>query len=375
MRPLLPNRAAAPIALLALALAAPAFAARQEKTVDRTLPAAATLELDNLAGAITLVRAPGSELRVVGRIQAEAGSDAAARDLVESIDLRFETRGDRHVVLAHYPLDRYRRFAYPVEGAEAHEVPWPLSWLISAGGSTMTYEGERVTVVGRGSDSAPVLYVDFRIEVPAGLAVQVRNRVGPIGSSDVAGDQSLDTSSGDVGVAKSSGSLRVDTGSGDVTVADHEGDVSVDTGSGDVRLERTRGAAISADTGSGNIELTAVRGAIDADTGSGDVIGRDLELGPRLRADTGSGDVRLAGDFSAVTDLTVDTGSGDVALTLTGTPALRLTISTGSGEVDVDLPNARLRKSHGDFVAEIGAATGRGLIDTGSGDVRLRGGA
>ena len=375
MRRTSPLWTAAAAALFAVATAGPALAARQDKTVDRSLAAPRALELENLAGAVALERAAGAELRIVGHVQGEADGEARARELVDSLEVRFEQKGDRLVVSAVYPLDRYRRYSYPRNGEQGADVPWPLSWLIDAGSSTVTYRGERVTVVGRPSDSAPTLFVDFRIEVPEGMAVTVKNAVGAISSRQVAGDQSLDTASGDVGVADGRGALRVDTGSGDVTVTGHAGDVSADTGSGDVRLERVKGDAILADTGSGNVELIAVEGAVDANTGSGDVTGRDLVLGARLRADTGSGDVRLEGDFSAVTDLSIDTGSGDVALTVGRTPSLRLTISTGSGDVEVDLPDSRLRKSHGDFIAELGSARGRGLIDTGSGDVRLRPGA
>ncbi len=361
-------------ALLALALAAPAFAARQDKTVDKSLPAPKTLELENLAGAIEIARAAGSEVRIVGHVQAEGESDAAARALADSLEIRFEPAGDRTKVSAVYPTDRYKRFAYPRQSDQGADVPWPLSWLVDSGSSTVEYRGQRISVVGRPSDSAPALFVDFRIEVPDGTAVSVKNAVGAIGSRGVAADQSLDTASGDVTVAESRGKLLVDTGSGDVSVTAHAGDVSADTGSGDVRFERVRGDSVAADTGSGNVVLVAVEGSIDADTGSGDVTGSDLVLGARMSADTGSGDVRLSGDFSAVTDLTIDTGSGDVALTVAAAPSMRLTISTGSGDVEVDLPDARLRKSHGDFVAELGGAQGRGLIDTGSGDVLLRSG-
>ena len=224
-------------------------------------------------------------------------SDARARELVDSIEIRFEPKGDRLTVVALYPLDRYRATPIRGEGDDGADVPWPLSWLIESGSSsTVTYRGERVTVVGRavGLGSDALRRLPDRGARRHGGAGQERGRRDRVERRP--GDQSLDTASGDVMVERRApGALRVDTGSGDVTVTGHEGDVSVDTGSGDVRLERVRGATIVADTGSGNVELIAVRGAIDADTGSGDVIGNDLVLGARLRADTGSGDVRLAG--------------------------------------------------------------------------------
>jgi DUF4097 and DUF4098 domain-containing protein YvlB len=138
---------------------------------------------------------------------------------------------------------------------------------------------------------------------------------------------------------------------------------------------RVRGDRLAADTGSGNVELLDCAGALDADTGSGDVVARGLVAGRSLRADTGSGDVRISGDLSAVRRLDIDTGSGDVVLSLSGTaPSLRLAISTGSGDIDLDLDDVRVRRARrGDYVAELAGGSGEGLIDTGSGDVRITG--
>jgi hypothetical protein len=62
-----------------------------------------------------------------------------------------------------------------------------------------------------------------------------------------------------------------------------------------------------------------------------------------------------------------------VVLDVAGKLSVELTVSTGSGDIEVDLPDMRVRKWKGDFVADVGAATGRAVIDTGSGDVRIVG--
>jgi hypothetical protein len=62
-----------------------------------------------------------------------------------------------------------------------------------------------------------------------------------------------------------------------------------------------------------------------------------------------------------------------VILDVAKIPSVHLRISTGSGDVDFDLPDSRVRSSRGDYVADIGAAEGNGVIDTGSGDVTVRG--
>jgi DUF4097 and DUF4098 domain-containing protein YvlB len=367
---LLPGLAAA---LVALAAAAPAAAARHEIPVQKSLPAPREMTLENLAGAVVVTGGSG-ELRVSATIHAEASTDARARALAESLEVEFDQRGDRLHVRALYPLGEHRRFCYPpsARGDDGDRVPWPLSWLVQ-GGSNVEYRGKRVSVTSSCSDAAPALWTDFRIEMPAGVAVTVKNAVGTIDSTGVAGDQVLDTASGDVRAERGRGKIMVDTGSGNVAITDHEGEVFADTGSGDITIERARGERIAADTGSGNVDLIDVAGSIDADTGSGDVTGRDLELGATVSADTGSGNVRLAGDFAAVRDLRIDTGSGDVTLEVAAAPSMRLTVSTGSGDIDVDLPATRIRKSRGDFVADVGSAEGTGIIDTGSGNVRVGG--
>lgn len=345
-------------------------AARHERPIESTFAESRAFEVENLAGAV-IVRpaAGGGEVRVTGTVVSEAASAAAARALAEKLEVEVDRRADRTVVRLRYP-EEYRRFCYPARG-KSGEIPWPFAWF-DFGSSNFTYLGRRVAVVGRPASDAPVLYVDLRIEVPRGVAVKVRNAVGNLDAEGIVGDQTFDTSSGEIRAREGRGRLVADTGSGGVTIADHRGDVSADTGSGDVRIERTEGSLVTADTGSGRVELVAVRGSIDADTGSGDIVGRDLVAGARVHADTGSGSVRLAGDFSAVRDLEIDTGSGDVALTMSRLPGLKLAVSTGSGDIDVDLPATRLTKRSGEFVAEIGDAGGRGVIDTGSGDVTIR---
>lgn len=357
----------------ALLLAAPAVAGGAERTIDRKSVSTATvhLELENLAGRVELVRAQGSALHVVATLHAEASAGKSAEEILRTLDVDFDESGDRLRVVARFPVETWRRFHYPSSGGESgSNTGW--GWFDSSS-STFEYLGTKVTVSSRSSAKTPTLWADFRVEVPSGLRVKVRNAVGSIASDRIEGPQNLDTNSGDIAVREGAGALDLDTGSGNVRVADHDGDVNSDTGSGNIRLERVRADQIRADTGSGDVEMESVAGALDLDTGSGDISGRDLEIGGRLRADTGSGDIRLAGDFAAVSDLKVDTGSGDVVLTVTGAaPSIRLTVDTGSGDVTIDLEEARIRKWKGEIVAEIGAAEGTGLIDTGSGDVTVR---
>jgi hypothetical protein len=371
MTPVRPLSGAFVRALALSLLATPLFAERAERPVERRFgPEIRSVEIENLAGRVEIRQAAAG--RVAATVFAEPSAGKSGGEWTQAVEIEIEERGDRLLVRANYPLEDHRRYHYPgLFENETVEPEWLSSWL-DFGSSTVEYQGRRVRVTGKPSSGTPTLWSDFVLELPAGIDVQVRNLVGDIRSTGVAGEQRLDGGAGTIEVSGGRGILEADTGSGDVIVAEHEGDVSADTGSGDVRLTGVRGESIDADTGSGDVRLERCTGAVNASTGSGDVIGRELLLGRRLRADTGSGDVKLSGDFAAVRDLIIDTGSGDVSLVLSGTPSVQLTVSTGSGDIDVDVAAMRVRRSRDEFVADLGAAEGDASIDTGSGDVTVR---
>jgi hypothetical protein len=371
-----PSQLLLPSALLVLASWTPAFAADAQRQLDRTLTMRPnlTVELHNLAGNVTVAAASGSEVRVSAKVHAAAGSAAEAERIAGLLDVSFEQAGDRWIVKANYPLDQSRKYHYPRQ-AQEESLPWFLEWL-DLGNSNFKYDGREVHVVSRPGGNALTLYADFRVELPAGVAIQVKDGIGTVASSGVRGAQNLDISTGEIRVEDGEGALDADSGSGDVRVVRQKGNVQVDTGSGDVHLEKVTAARVDIDTGSGDIVLSATSGSLQCDTGSGDIVGNGLVLGATLNADTGSGDVSLSGDFTAVTRMSIDTGSGDVvleAIPAAATPQVKMAVSTGSGEILLDIAESRVtRSSRGDVQAEIGSAKGVAAISTGSGDVTLR---
>lgn len=378
--PKLPTKAPAHLLLAAGALVlaglSPAFAADAQRQVERTLAARPNLvvELQNLAGNVTVAAASGPEVRISGTVHAAGKTAEEAERVAGLLNVTYEQSGDRFLVKATYPLQESRKYCYPRRG-EGEELPWFLEWL-DIGSSSFQYDGRQVTIVSRPASGALTLYADFRIEVPAGVGVTIKDGIGLVESTGVRGAQSLDIATGEIQVQDGEGRLSADTGSGDVRVLRQKGDVRVDTGSGDVRLEQVAAGRVDVDTGSGDIRLQNVAGAFRCDTGSGDIVGSGLKLGGDLDADTGSGDVTLSGDFSAVSRIAIDTGSGDVRLEANpaaAAPQVRLVIDTGSGEIALDMPSARVTRSdRGELKAEIGSATGVAVISTGSGDVTLR---
>ena len=227
-------------------------------------------------------------------------------------------------------MDDYRGFAYPRPGEDT-DLP-----------DSARLAGERRPYVDHlprreGADlhgkprSAPILYANLKIALPAGGDVVVRNVVGAVRGGQLEGTlrwtpaaatsrsppcrpahpghglgrrdgrrghgrDAIDTGSGDVVVRRLVGNGLVDTGSGDVTVENvSAGKLSVDTGSGDVTVRDGIGRPRAGRHGLGErrgwsgVELEE----LDADTGSGDVIVRSsLAQAKRLTAETGSGDVR-----------------------------------------------------------------------------------
>jgi DUF4097 and DUF4098 domain-containing protein YvlB len=86
--------------------------------------------------------------------------------------------------------------------------------------------------------------------------------------------------------------------------------------------------------------------------------------------DTGSGGVAidLTSDIQSVN---VDTGSGGVTLRMPATVAAEINVETGSGGIRSDLPIEVPRMSRDSLRGWIGVGSGRIVIETGSGGVRL----
>ena len=371
-------RAAATLAAAVLLASVAGAAARAEETrsFEKSFPlGATTLRLANLAGAVELTAGGGAgrleagsggAVRVEVTVHAEGRDAAETRALLDGMQwVQDRDQKGREIWALSYPVKRYDRFHYPTEKSE--------SWFGGFGSRTSTtYLGERVSVVGERSSSAPTLYADLKITMPAGADLGVRNAVGPIHGGELAGRLDLDTGSGDVDLAAFDGPLAIDTGSGDVRVGRVAGDTSVDTGSGDVNIGETGGVAgdkLDIDTGSGDVRVGAGKlTRLSVDTGSGSIRVTDLDA-ETFKLDTGSGDVTLRSPLVLARTVTVDTGSGDVEIYGGADASFRVAADQGSGRLDVRYADAELIRDRREVV---GARRGDGRtridVDTGSGD-------
>jgi len=361
------------------------------RTFQQPFPGNGEVRLANLAGRIEIVRGQGRDVVVDATVHAEAGSAAETQQLLQGMKwVKSRDKKGREEWALSYPVEKYRSYAYPT-GKEASGLPSFLSFLGSIGNTTSTYRGERVRIYNRKTSSAPTLYTDLRITLPAGANVAVRNVVGKVNGGDLEGTLSIDTGSGDVQIASCACQLGIDTGSGDVVVGSARGETKIDTGSGDVVVRRLVGNG-AIDTGSGNVTVQKVSaGKLTLDTGSGDVTLQDGEAG-RVIAKTGSGGVKVLA--VELEDLTAETGSGDVTVQSSLARTKRLSAETGSGDVDIKAgPNASfdvvsdqgsgdLSVHYADAVLRksghkvVGAKRGDGRtaihIETGSGDATIR---
>jgi len=146
------------------------------------------------------------------------------------------------------------------------------------------------------------VYMDLEIDVPADIALDVRD---------------------------SSGDIEID-GTGAVRVKDSSGDLEIDNVHGDVVLEDS----------SGDIDLAAITGNVTVrQDSSGDIDGRRIEGSVRIEKDS-SGDIRfrdVRDDFvverDSSGDITADTIGGDFRVLKDGSGEVRS--NDVSGEVEI----------------------------------------
>ncbi len=366
------HQAPAPVARLAftlalattVGLAAQAVAEPQVRAFRQTfpLPAAGVLRLGNLAGQVELVTGTGPLVVVDATVHAEASSAGESQRLVQ--EMRWvqaqDAKGREEWALS-YPVERYRSYFYP----QPHESSESSFWsLFSISSSSSVYRGERVRIYTGRRSSAPTLYADLRITVPAAATLTVRNLVGKVHGAALEGNLTLDTANGDIRVDSFGGRLHLDTGSGDVVVGVSRGETAIETGSGDVVVHQLVGNA-TIDTGSGEVRIDKVAvGKLSIRTGSGDVIVNDGAAGSvsaltgsgkvsilrvegeDLLAETGSGDVEVVSSLDHTRRLTAKTGSGDVRIYAGAAASFDVSADQGSGDLHVGYGDAVLRHGH-----------------------------
>jgi hypothetical protein len=310
----------------------------------------------NLAGAVEVVPGSGSSVNVT----VMAGGADASRLSVEVGEVR-----GRMALRVIYPDDQ---IVYRPEGRGRFQTQLRVREDGTFGGGS---GGDRVEI--RSGGSGLEAYADLRIEVPAGTDITVHNAVGRVDAEGLRANLELDIHSGPLTAIDITGNVSLDTGSGSVTARTIRGELEIDTGSGSVDVNDVAGPVVIIDTGSGGVEGGGIDAdRVEVDTGSGGITLEGVSA-PDVTLDTGSGSVEVS-LMEAVENLEIDTGSGRVTVRLPAGLNAEIEVDTGSGGIDVDFPVDVRTMRRNYFRGVAGNGSGRIVIDTGSGGIRLIGG-
>lgn len=205
--------------------------------------------------------------------------------------------------------------------------------------------------------------ISFNVTAPAGTRLTANSMSGNIKITDIKGDLSASTFSGDVTI---SGAARVSLAkamSGTIDIADvkTDGGLEVSTMSGDLRLRHVSARRISGVTISGDVKLEDIDSA-------------------NVSAHTINGEILFGGALARQGRYEFNTNSGDVRLTLTGNIGFQIEANSFSGNVRSDYPitthgtadsggmgphRTILRGTYGDGSAVVNVTTFSGSIVVG----------
>ncbi len=294
MRPMF--RMMSGLAAIGVLIAVPASEAHAQRAIDetRSLSRDGVVEVENLAGSVTVRGWDRSEVRVTGTL---------GRD-VEAVDV--DGSGSRVSIRVRHP----RRSG---------------NWR---GGGT-----------------------ELEIRMPAGARLRAETVSADIDVEGVNGRLDLESVSGDVDIRGAGGAVRAESVSGTVQFEGTSRDLSLEAVSGDVIVSGVDGAVVRAGSVSGDVDIrggTFSEGRFETVSGSVSFTGQLAREG-RFEFESHSGRVllELTGRVNATFDL--ETFSGDIRGTVEGvnvaeqmertsrwTPGKEGRFSVGDGSASVD---------------------------------------
>ena len=278
------------LAVLALMLlAVPAPAATAEGKFERTLQVTGAVDLDveTGAGSIIVRNGEGSSVRVTGTIKARSdwdGGDVEAR--VRRLESNPPIEQNGNSIRVGHVTDRDLQRNISI----SYEVVTPAETRVRSrtGSGSQTVEGVR----------GPV-------EASTGSGSLAISRIGD--------EVRASTGSGSIKLDSVKGRVKAATGSGGIRGTGIAGPVVADTGSGSVRLEQTAPGGAEVKTGSGSVDVTGVRGPLRVRSGSGSVAAQGEPQGEwNLEVASGNVSVRLPPE--AAFDFHARTGSGRISI-------------------------------------------------------------
>lgn len=261
----------------------------------------------------------------------------------------------------------------------------------------------------------PAPTVDFELEVPAGMRLELSSSsgdisatAGPFGSSslksnygdvaieNVRGDVRVSSSSGKVALARhSDGTAEVRTNYGDVSLADVDAtNLVAHTSSGDVVAEKIAAAELKLDSNYGDVRIRGARGTLTAHSSSGEVVIEDatgavsansnygeVAVDGVLRmvtAHSSSGEVKIRARAGSTIESAwrIDSNYGGVSLAAPADLAFELEAKTSYGDVEVgypiELPPGTTTKKGSRLRGKVNGGGALVTLESSSGDVSVR---
>jgi hypothetical protein len=257
---------------------------RQEQTdrTTRTLKIGSTGELDvsNIAGDIVITRGGGNEATVEIVKTARGRTVEEAREMLGLVQVDVAERNGRGEIKTRYPSDEGRR------------------------------NNRRNINVS----------VSLTITAPAGARVMAHSISGNLKSTDIKGDLTLETVSGNVDISNGGRITSAKSISGNVNILETEAEGTIEAGSisGTVAARRVTARRLSLSSISGNIVLDGV-------------------TAERVDAQSMSGNVEFQGPLARNGRYELKSHSGDVRVTVAGNTGFELDASSWSGSVRSDI--------------------------------------
>ena len=282
------------------------------------------IRIETDLGSVTARAAAGTEVRYRIRVRTRGGDDAAARRLLDGMQMSASMiggvllfRGQAASPDAARDLSADFDIDVPAQ-AEEIEVVTGAGDIVAtglAGRAVLATRGGNITVDRMGG----ALKAETRggnIEVgKVGAAARLITAGGNVRLESAAGEVVAQTSGGDVVIRNVSDQVRAETGGGNVVVESADGDVSAQTSGGSISVGRSSGE-VTAATGGGSIRIASARGGVRCESGAGPIFLKGI--GGPIRALTSAGSIQaeLLGTARSLFDSDLQTWQGDVTLEL-----------------------------------------------------------
>lgn len=208
-----------------------------------------------------------------------------------------------------------------------------------------------------GAHNSPV---DLDISVPVGTRVALEGFAASFSIRGVKGEATVETLSGPISVVGAAGKVTLESVSGSIEAVDIVGDVTAESVNGRVTVRNVDGD-ITAESVSSALSITGAAAT-------------------RVRAETVSGSLSYDGTIEPSGNYSFTTHSGALTLAVPASAGATVSLETFSGSVDSDFPvtlesGANRRAGESQFDFRIGDGRSRIVVETFSGDIRIKRGA